>query len=517
MFLIKQVLKPAWVRDKYTRPVCLYCTVSKHKADKLAFKKQRLEALKHVEKYPHKFHATTDIKQLLEKFSKLKMEEKNDEYVSICGMVTKVREMSKKLKFMDLDGGGHKVQLKLSSMSYQNSQDFISDSNNICRGDRIGVTGFPMRTKSGELSVLVEKLTLLAPCLRQLPGTGFEASQKRFQKRYLDFMVNKSSRDVIVTRSKVIKYLRNFLEDRNFLEVETPILGASVGGAAARPFITWHNDMEQELVMRVAPELYLKQMVVGGFDRVFEIGKLFRNEGIDHSHNPEFTSCEFYQAYADYYDLMDTTEELFGGMVKELELEPRHGAEVLEFQKPFSRLEFIPSLESACGTSFPPPSELSSVESFMFLQDLCNKHGVELGNVVTIPRMLDKLMGKLVEPELRQPTFLLHHPKVMSPLAKQHREVEGLAERFELFVGGKEVANAYTELNNPDEQRSTLLSQANMEDPEGMVPDEAFCTSLEYGLPPTAGWGCGLDRLVMILCNQDHIRDTITFPLQKQL
>ena len=365
--------------------------------------------------------------------------------------------------------------------------------------------------------MLVEKLTLLAPCLRQLPGTGFEASQKRFQKRYLDFMVNRSSRDVIVTRSKVIKYLRNFLEDRNFLEVETPILGASVGGAAARPFITWHNDMEQELVMRVAPELYLKQMVVGGFDRVFEIGKLFRNEGIDHSHNPEFTSCEFYQAYADYYDLMDTTEELFGGMVKELKLEPRHGTEVLEFQKPFSRLEFIPSLESACGSSFPPPSELSSVESFMFLQDLCNKHGVELGNVVTIPRMLDKLMGKLVEPELRQPTFLLHHPKVMSPLAKKHREVEGLAERFELFVGGKEVANAYTELNNPDEQRSTLLSQANMEDPEGMVPDEAFCTSLEYGLPPTAGWGCGLDRLVMILCNQDHIRDTITFPLQKQL
>merc|ERR1719312_1501482 len=272
----------------------------------------------------------------------------------------------------------------------------------------------------------------------------------------------------MISRSRVIKYLRSFLEERNFLEVETPILSSKHGGASAKPFKTLHNQLDEELFLRVAPELYLKQMIIGGFDRVFEIGKLFRNEGIDHSHNPEFTSCEFYQAYADYYDLMDTTEELFGGMVKELELEPRHGAEEIEFQKPFSRLEFIPSLESASGTSFPPPSELGSVESYMFLQDLCNKHVVELGNVVTIPRMLDKLMGKLVEPELKQPTFLLHHPKVMSPLAKQHREVEGLAERFELFVGGKEVANAYTELNNPDEQRSMLHSQANVEDPEDM-------------------------------------------------
>lgn len=373
-----------------------------------------------------------------------------------------------------------------------------------------------MRTKSGELSVEVGSLTLLAPCLRQLPATGFEHSHKRFRKRYLDFMVNKNARDVIVARARVIKYVRNFLESRDFMEVETPILGANIGGATARPFVTWHNDMEQELVMRVAPELYLKQMVVGGFDRVFEIGKLFRNEGVDHSHNPEFTSCEFYQAYADYEDLMDTTEQLLGGMVEQLELQPWHGDRSLDFTNPFSRIEFLPSLESATGVSFPSPSELDSQDSLKFLLSLCEKQGVEVGSVITVPRLLDKLMGKLVEPELVQPTFLLHHPLVMSPLAKEHREVQGLAERFELFIGGKEVANAYTELNDPEVQRSVLHSQAGLADPEAMVPDEAFCASLEYGLPPTAGWGCGLDRLVMVLCNLDNIRETIAFPLHKE-
>ena len=373
-----------------------------------------------------------------------------------------------------------------------------------------------MRTKSGELSVEVASLTLLAPCLRQLPATGFEHSQKRFRKRYLDFMVNKNARDVIVTRAKVIKYVRNFLESRDFMEVETPILGANIGGATARPFVTWHNDMEQELVMRVAPELYLKQMVVGGFDRVFEIGKLFRNEGVDHSHNPEFTSCEFYQAYADYDDLMVTTEQLLQGMVEQLELQPSHGDKNLDFSSPFSRIEFLPSLESATGLSFPSPSELDSQDSLKFLLSVCDKQGVEVGSVITVPRLLDKLMGRLVEPELVQPSFLLHHPLVMSPLAKEHREVQGLAERFELFIGGKEVANAYTELNDPEVQRSVLLSQAGLEDPEAMVPDEDFCASLEYGLPPTAGWGCGLDRLVMVLCNLDNIRETIAFPFQKE-
>jgi len=491
--------------------------ISNSKVDKHAFKKQRLEALKHVEKYPHKFQETINVKQLVNKFRHIDVSNKTEEQLSVCGMVSNVRDMSKKLKFVDMEGNGEKIQLKISAKSYDSFDDFVLDTKFISRGDRIGVVGRPVRTKAGELSVDVVKTTLLAPCLRTLPATGFESSQKRFRKRYLDFMVNKSSRDVIVTRSKVIRYIRNYLETKDFMEVETPILGTAIGGATARPFATWHNDMEKQLFMRVAPELYLKQMIVGGFDRVFEIGKLFRNEGVDHSHNPEFSSCEFYQAYADYNDLMNTTEELLGGMVENLKLKPIYNGEDLELTKPFARLEFLPSLESACGINFPPSTELESEDSLKFLQSICVKHKVEMGDVVNVPRLLDKLIGRLVEPELVQPTFLLHHPMVMSPLAKHHRTVPGLAERFELFIAGKEVVNAYTELNDPEVQRSVLLSQAGLSDPEAMVPDEQFCTSLEYGLPPTAGWGCGVDRLVMVLCNKQNIKDTIVFPLQKEL
>ena len=328
-------------------------------------------------------------------------------------------------------------------------------------------------------------------------------------------MTNHQSRNVIVTRAKVIKYLREFLEKRSFLEVETPILGDRVGGATARPFVTWHNEMGKELSMRIAPELYLKMLVIGGFERVFEIGKLFRNEGVDHTHNPEFTSCEFYQAYADYHDLVRLTEELLSGMVDTLGLSPSHQEAQLDFSQPFNKIEFLPSLEAACNTTFPAPDQLHSEDSLRFLMAQCAAHEVEVGPVVTAAKLLDKLVSRLVEPELVQPTFLLHHPLVMSPLAKQHRDVPGLAERFELFIAGKEVANAYTELNDPDEQRRALarVAQLSAGDPEAMLPDEAYCKALEYGLPPTAGWGAGIDRLVMVLTETPSIRDVITFPL----
>ena len=377
------------------------------------------------------------------------------------------------------------------------------------------MSGRPARTKSGELSVAATSVTMLAPCLRTLPATNFDISHKRYTRRYLDFMTNHQSRNVIVTRAKVIKYLREFLEKRSFLEVETPILGHRVGGATARPFITWHNEMGKELSMRIAPELYLKMLVIGGFERVFEIGKLFRNEGVDHTHNPEFTSCEFYQAYADYHDLVRLTEELLSGMVDTLGLSPSHQEAQLDFSQPFNKIEFLPSLEAACNTTFPAPDQLHSEDSLRFLMAQCAAHEVEVGPVVTAAKLLDKLVSRLVEPELVQPTFLLHHPLVMSPLAKQHRDVPGLAERFELFIAGKEVANAYTELNDPDEQRRALarVAQLSAGDPEAMLPDEAYCKALEYGLPPTAGWGAGIDRLVMVLTETPSIRDVITFPL----
>ena len=354
---------------------------------------------------------------------------------------------------------------------------------------------------------------MLSPCLRNLPADHFDISHKRYKRRYLDFMINNKSRELIITRAKVIKYLRQFLENRDFLEVETPVLGDSVGGANARPFLTWHNDMGRQLSLRIAPELYLKQLIIGGFDRVFEIGKLFRNEGVDHSHNPEFTSCEFYQSYADYNDLIGMTEELLSGLVHSLDLSPSHGDTQLDFTAPFNKVEFIPSLEDASNKQFPSPEDLDSDESLKFLQSVCDDHDIDTAGLVTVPRLLDKLMSRLVEPELVQPTFLLHHPLIMSPLAKQHRSVPGLAERFELFISGREVANAYTELNDPDIQRAALLAQAGSADPEAMIPDEDYCTALEYGLPPTAGWGAGVDRLVMVLTDTQSIRDVITFPL----
>ena len=327
-------------------------------------------------------------------------------------------------------------------------------------------------------------------------------------------MMHQKSRNVIKTRARVISYLRRFLEDRDFLEVETPILSDKVGGANARPFLTWHNEMGRELVLRVAPELFLKQLVIGGFERVFEIGKLFRNEGVDLTHNPEFTSCEFYQAYADYNDLILLTQDLLRGMVETLELNPSHNNTALNFAEPFDKIDFLPSLEAATNRTFPGPRELDTADSLSFLHSLLTERGLSLeGQVATVPRLLDRLMGRLVEPDLVQPTFLLHHPLIMSPLAKEHRTCPGLAERFELFIGGREVANAYTELNDPELQRLALASQSRSDDPEAMLPDEDYCRALEAGLPPTAGWGAGLDRLVMTLTNTPAIRDVITFPL----
>jgi len=267
--------------------------------------------------------------------------------------------------------------------------------------------------------------------------------------------------------------------------------------------------------MRVAPELYLKQLVVAGFDRVFEIGKLFRNEGIDHSHNPEFTSCELYMAYSDYTGLMALTNNMFKELTKELNLSGSANLAEVDFSSDYQRLEFLPAIESAVNAKLPDPDQLTSDDSFRFLVDLCSSKGLVVQAPVTVPRMLDKLAANFVEPNLQQPTFLVDHPIIMSPLAKSKPENNSLAERFELFAGGLELCNAYTELNDPEIQRTNLAAQAGLLDPEAMLPDEGFCRALEYGLPPTAGWGCGIDRLTALLTNNTNIRETITFPLIK--
>jgi lysyl-tRNA synthetase class II len=420
--------------------------------------------------------------------------------------------------------------------------------------------------------------------------------ETRFRQRYLDLIVNPEVQDIFRTRSRIISGVRRYLDDRGFLEVETPMMNMIPGGATARPFITYHNELDLQLYMRIAPELYLKQLVVGGLDRVYEIGKQFRNEGIDLTHNPEFTTCEFYQvgralrcrgagavqtwrsrrgacrpsvpgaglgplecqpqswlgatldpphknkstthtqththrhthtytrthahhpqAYADYNDLIAMTEELVSGLVLSIKGSykiqyhpdgPEGKAIDIDFTPPFRRISMVSGLEEALGVKL--PGDLDSEEARLALVELCKKHGVECSPPHTTARLLDKLVGEFIESQCINPTFICDHPQIMSPLAKWHRALPGMTERFELFVNCKEVCNAYTELNDPLRQRQLFQQQAAAKaqgDDEAMFVDENFCTALEYGLPPTGGWGLGIDRFTMMLTDKNNIKE----------
>jgi len=321
--------------------------------------------------------------------------------------------------------------------------------------------------------------------------------------------------------------VRSYLVERNFVEVETPMMHAIPGGAAARPFMTHHNDLDMTLYMRIAPELYLKKLVVGGMDRVFEIGKNFRNEGIDLTHNPEFTACEFYMAYADYHDVQKMTEEMISGIVKSLygsykfmvHPEGPDGPEVeLDFTPPYPRVSFVDEIEKQAGVTLPRP--LDGTECIEFMKDLCRKHEVDLPVPATCSKLLDKLCGFFVEDKIRNPAFIGDHPQIMSPLAKYHRSKSEVTERCELFILGKEIANFYTELNNPYRQRECFADQTKDKlagDDEACGIDEDFCRSLEYGLPPTGGWGLGIERLCMFLTDNFNMKEVILFPAMRNV
>lgn len=485
--------------------------------------------------YPHKFKVSISNPAFLKKYEYLKRGETlPEEKVSIAGRIHAKRESGSKLKFYVLHGDGVEVQLMSQLQDYGIQENYESDHDLLKRGDIVGVEGYVGRTQpkkggEGEISVFVSRIELLTPCLHMLPADhfGFKDQETRYRKRYLDLIMNKDARGRFITRSKIITFIRKFLDNRDFIEVETPMMNVIAGGATAKPFVTHHNDLNMDMFMRIAPELFLKELVVGGMDRVYEIGRQFRNEGIDMTHNPEFTTCEFYQAYADVYDLMDMTELLFSEMVKEItgsyiikyHPDPQDPAKELElnFTRPWKRINMIEELEKRFNVTFPAGDSLHSAEACEFLKKVLKDNKMECPPPLTNARMLDKLVGEL-EDTCINPTFIFGHPQIMSPLAKKSRDTPGICERFEVFVATKEICNAYTELNDPFDQRARFEEQAAQKaqgDDEAQLVDETFCNALEYGLPPTGGWGCGIDRLAMFLTDSNTIREVLLFPTLK--
>ena len=476
-----------------------------------AAKLQRLRA-SGIDPYPARFHRTCDAAtatRLFEVVERGEQPQKNLENVSLAGRIVSMRTMGK-AAFLDLQDASGGIQALLRQNNLAAGFDLLKD---LDIGDHLGVRGNLIRTRTGEITIDALELTVTAKGMRPLPEKwhGLRDVETRYRQRYLDLIANREIMPVFALRSKVIRGIRRFLDDRGFLEVDTPILVPVAAGAHAKPFVTHHNALDQRLYLRIATELYLKRLIIGGFDKVYEIGRVFRNEGIDQDHNPEFTLLESYEAYADYNDVMDMVEQMISTIATEVNGSPQVtvGENVIDFTPPWQRLSLREELQNRSGI------DLETCDD-----EALRRRAAELGIDTTVlesrGRMTDKLLSTFVEPHLIQPTFVLDYPEEMSPLAKAKPDVPGYVERFEAFACGLEIANSYSELNDPQVQRERFETQEQIrqlyEDEEVDRRDDDFLTAMEYGMPPTGGLGIGIDRLVMLLAGQPSIRDVLLFP-----
>jgi len=482
---------------------------------------QRLEKLDRIRErginpYPHRYHRSHTTQQAV---ALLKQKEEGltkEEKVCVAGRITAKRLMGKS-SFVDIRDGSGKIQLL-----FQDIDRFEEELRELFKdldiGDIIGVEGNLLRTKSGEPTIRVGDFILLAKSLQPLPEKwhGLSDIDKRYRQRYLDLIANTEAKEIFQIRSRVIAAIRQFLNQRGFLEVETPMLQPSAGGALARPFITHHHALDQDFYLRIAHELHLKRLIIGGFDKVYELGRTFRNEGISTKHNPEFTMLESYEAYADYNDVMNMLEQMVYEVSKQVlgTGKVKFGDNTLNLKPPWQRLNLRQAIMEYSGIDFVQYPKAASLRAKMRELEL------EVDPQKNWARLVDELISTFVEPNLMQPTFVLDYPVSMSPLAKTKPDNDRVVERFEAFAGGMEIANAFTELNDPIEQRKRFLQQQKErgkgEDELTETIDEDFLLALEYGMPPTGGLGVGIDRLVMVLTGQQSIREVILFPQLKE-
>jgi lysyl-tRNA synthetase class 2 len=459
-----------------------------------------------VEPFPHEFPGVVPVADVHAAHGGLEAGEETESRYRVAGRLS-ARRGHGKAAFLDVVDRSGRIQVyaRADVLAPEQFEALVS----LDLGDLIGIDGIAFKSRRGELSLRAEGWTLLAKSLRPPPDKfhGLEDTETRYRRRELDLLANEDTRELFIMRSRVVSAVRRWFDERGFLEVETPVLQPLYGGAMARPFVTHHNALDRDFYLRIATELYLKRLIVGGLERVYELGKDFRNEGISHKHNPEFTMLEWYEAYGDYETGAARLEELVSDVARAV------GAPGgIDWSRPWKRVKLRDAVLEVTGVDVLASRDTAALVA------AAKEHGIELDPSENWPQLVDELLSKHVEPKLMQPTFVMDYPVELSPFAKRHRSEEGLVERWECFAGGIEISNAFTELNDPDDQRARFEEQARFGadgDEEAQPYDEDFVRALEHGMPPTSGVGLGIDRLVMLLAGKGNLREVILFPAMR--